>query len=243
MSFMSCRSSSSTQEFLVIGHRGAMGYEVENTIASIEKAIELGVSMVEIDVFQIQGGQLVVFHDDRVDDLTDGTGRIEQMNLEQVKTLRLSGGHRIPTLDEVLGHIDARIQLNIELKGAKTADLVHEAVMRSVNDKKWKLDQFVISSFKWDELKRMRVLNEKIQIAVLTEENALDAIQTAKELEAIAINPWYKNLTSKEVELIHQQGFKVFTYTVNEPEDIQQVREMGVDGIFCNFPDRALAAE
>ena len=57
---------------LIIGHRGAMGYETENTIASVEKALELGVDMIEIDVFRIASGEIVVFHDDRVERLTHG---------------------------------------------------------------------------------------------------------------------------------------------------------------------------
>ena len=71
MILSSCQMNTS-DDFLVIGHRGAMGYVTENTIASVEKAIDLGVSMVEIDVFRIRSGEVVVFHDDRVDDLTMG---------------------------------------------------------------------------------------------------------------------------------------------------------------------------
>ena len=73
MILSSCQMSTS-DDFLVIGHRGAMGYVTENTIASVEKAIDLGVSMVEIDVFRIRSGEVVGFHDDRVEDLTNGAG-------------------------------------------------------------------------------------------------------------------------------------------------------------------------
>ena len=65
-------------------------------------------------------------------------------------------------------------------------------------------------------------------------------ISMAEKLGAIAINPWYKNLTQEAVEAIHEKGFKVYTYTVNEAKDIAQMKAMGVDGIFCNYPDRAL---
>ena len=57
----SCTSSSSGP--MVIGHRGAMGYETENTLASVQKALDLGVEMMEVDVFQIKSGETVVFHD------------------------------------------------------------------------------------------------------------------------------------------------------------------------------------
>ncbi|MDO7586222.1 MAG: glycerophosphodiester phosphodiesterase, partial [Flavobacteriaceae bacterium] len=61
---------------MMIGHRGAMGYETENTLASINKAVALGAAMIEIDVFQIASGELVVFHDNELDRLSNATGPI-----------------------------------------------------------------------------------------------------------------------------------------------------------------------
>jgi len=73
----------------------------------------------------------------------------------------------------------------------------------------------------------------------LTEEDPLEAIPVAKELNAVAINPWFKKLTQEQVKAIQAEGFLVYTYTVNEPEDIQRMKEWEVDGVFTNFPDRA----
>ena len=72
---------------LVIGHRGAKGHAPENTLKSIQKAIELGVDGIEIDVFRCASGELVVFHDKSVEKLTDGKGYIEQMSLDSIKKL------------------------------------------------------------------------------------------------------------------------------------------------------------
>jgi glycerophosphoryl diester phosphodiesterase len=187
MILSSCQMGSS-DDFLVIGHRGAMGYVTENTIASVEKAIDLGVSIVQ----------------------------------------------------DILKAVDGRISLNIELKGANTAAKVNQIINYYSLHQGWNLDQFVISSFRWDELEKMRELNPEVAIAVLTEKDPLNAISMAEKLGAIAINPWYKNLTREAVDAIHQKGFKVYTYTVNEAEDIAKMKAMGVDGIFCNYPDRAL---
>ncbi|NES84134.1 MAG: glycerophosphodiester phosphodiesterase, partial [Moorea sp. SIO2B7] len=60
------------------------------------------------------------------------------------------------------------------------------------------------------------------------------------ELNAVAVNPWFKTLTAENVKAIQSAGFKVYTYTVNEPEDIARMREFGVDGIFINYPERAM---
>ncbi|MDA0950430.1 MAG: glycerophosphodiester phosphodiesterase family protein, partial [Bacteroidetes bacterium] len=172
---------------------------------------------------------------------TDGSGPIEELTLEQVKALTLEGNHQIPTLEEVLDALDKRIALNIELKGANTADDSVRIVRQYMAEKGYTAQDFVFSSFRWPELYRVRELEPDFDIAVLTGEDPLDAIETAKALKAVAINPWYKRVTAENVAAIHEAGFKVFTYTVNEAEDIALMRSYKVDGIFCNYPDRALA--
>lgn len=224
---------------LVIGHRGAMGYETENTLASIQKALDLGVDMIEIDVFKIASGEIVVFHDERLDRLGNAPGRIEEYYITDLKKVILDGNHRIPMLQDVLRLIDNTVPLNIELKGANTADRVNFITDYYIRERGWTLENFVISSFKWDELRQMRELNPDIAIAILTEEDPLEAITVAKELNAVAINPWHKTLTKENVREIQNAGFKVYTYTVNEIDEIQKMVEFGVDGIFTNYPDRA----
>ena len=225
--------------FLVIGHRGAMGYETENTLASIQKALDLGVDMIEIDVFKISSGEIVVFHDEKLDRLSNAGGNIEEYNIFDLKKVILEGNHQIPMLQDVLKLINNKVALNIELKGANTADKVNFITNYYVEEKDWTWDNFVISSFNWEELRAMRKINPDIAIAVLTEENPIDAISVAKELDAIAINPWFKTLTAENTKHIQKEGFKVYTYTVNDTDDINRMREFGVDGIFTNYPDRA----
>jgi len=234
---MACNSSSN---FLVIGHRGAMGYETENTIASIEKAIELGVSMIEIDVLRIKSGEIMVFHDKRVDRLSNGAGEIEDYYMSDVLALNLVGGHKIPTLQQVLKAVDGRVKINIELKGKRTASKVDQIIRVYERREGYPQSNYVISSFDWEELDAFRALNQEVDVAVLTDADPLQAIPKAQELNAVAINPYYKNINAKIVKQIHEAGFKVYTYTVNEEADIASVKEMGVDGIFCDYPDRAL---
>ena len=232
--FMNC---SQMKKPLNIGHRGAMGHETENTIASVEKALELNVDMIEIDVFVIKSGELVVFHDEILDRLTDTSGNIEDFTWEELQKVVVKGNHHIPTLAEVIETINQKVPLNIELKGKNTAKPTFE-LLQTFYKKGWKKDDFVISSFLWEELETFRKLDEEIAIAVLTEENPLEAIAMGKKLKAVAINPWWKTLTKENVKQLHEEGFKIYTYTVNEPDDIKTVSELGVDGIFCNFPER-----
>ncbi|PQJ16482.1 glycerophosphodiester phosphodiesterase [Aureicoccus marinus] len=235
MMFTSCQK----RDFKVIGHRGAMGYVTENSLPSIQKAMDMGVDMIEIDVFEIKSKEVVVFHDEELDALTNGSGRIEDYNIFELRQLQLKGGHEIPMLQDVMKLIDNKVPLNIELKGKNTAPRVQSIVKNYIERQGWSKENIVISSFHWDALREMRRLDPDIAIAVLTEEDPLEALDVAKELKAIAINPWFKNLTREQVQAIQEAGFMVYTYTVNEPKDIARMKEWQVDGIFTNYPDRA----
>ncbi|HRE77494.1 MAG TPA: glycerophosphodiester phosphodiesterase family protein [Flavobacterium sp.] len=234
---LTLQNCSKMKKPLNIGHRGAMGHETENTIASVKKALELNVDMIEIDVFLIKSGELVVFHDEILDSLTDTSGKIEEFTWEELQKVVVKGNHQIPTLDVVIETTDRLVALNIELKGKNTAEPTFQ-LLQKYFQRGWKKDDFVISSFLWDELEAFRKLDKQIPIAILTEENPLDAIAIGKKLKAVAINPWWKTLTKENVHQIHNEGFLIYTYTVNEPTDIKFVTELGVDGIFCNFPER-----
>jgi glycerophosphoryl diester phosphodiesterase len=144
------------------------------------------------------------------------------------------GAHAVANL---ITTIDRKVPLNIELKGKNTAEATNKIVKAFIK-KGWATKDFIISSFLWNELATYRKLDSKIAIDVLTEENPLDALPMAHQLKAQSINPWFKTLTPENVKRIHQEGFKINTYTVNEPEDIKKVIALGVDGIFCNFPER-----
>jgi glycerophosphoryl diester phosphodiesterase len=224
--------------FLNIGHRGAMGYELENTRASFLKAIELNVDMIELDVFRCASGEIVVFHDDNLKRLSDSEANIEDLSFDSIQKIKLNNGEQIPLLSEILDLIGGKLALNIELKGKNTAQSSLELVSKAILSGKWREDQFVISSFDWEELATVRKLNSTIQIAVLTDDKPFDAIKTAQNLKAIAINSWYPTLTLRCVKRIHSYGFRVFAFTVNDVKSIKRIKKITVDGIFCNFPDR-----
>ena len=206
---------------MIIGHRGAMGYEIENSLSSIQKAIDLKVDGIEIDVFKIKSGEIVVFHDENVERLTDGYGNIENYNLEDLNKIKLLDGSRIPLLEDVLDLLDDKILLNIELKGLNTGIIVEKLV---------KNRNVIISSFHWEELRKI----QNIDIAVLIEGNPLEAINFAKEINAIAINPDYNFLTEDIIEKIHEEGFKIYTWVVNEKISFLK----NVDGIISDYPDK-----
>ena len=224
---------------LNIGHRGAKGHVAENTIASIKKAIELGADGIEIDVFRCLTGEIVLFHDKTLDNLSNGTGYIEEKSLSELKELNILGSkHSIPTLEEVIKSIGKEVFLNIELKGPDTSKGSLEMVNKYVKTGKIKLSNILFSSFNWKELSKLRSLDSDVKIALITGEDPMDAISPALTLNAIAINPNYKKLNKDNVQKIFSSGLKIYTWTVNNKLDIIKVKSLKVNGIITDFPER-----
>jgi len=223
---------------LVIGHRGAKGHLAENTLPSIAKAMDLGVDGIEIDIFQCASGELVVFHDKTLDKLTNATGFIEELDLDSIQKIEVLNGFTIPTLEEVLDLIKGQVFLNIELKGSATALKTNELLQLYFEREAWSAEKILISSFNWEELKIFRSVNREVPIAILTEDDPLDAIPIGLELKAEAINPNYVSLNSDNVAKIQKAGFKVYPWTVNAINDISLMNKLGVDGIITDFPER-----
>lgn len=238
--FSSCKNQPNP---LVIGHRGAKGHVAENTLASVKKALALGVDGVEIDVFRCASGELVVFHDKTFDKLTDASGYIEETNLDSINKITVLGQEPIPTLEEVLDQIAGKVVLNIELKGSQTAVPTAELLTPYFLSGKLLPKDVFISSFDWEELALFYKVNKEVPIAILTEDDPVDAIEVARKLKAFAINPKYSSLTEKNVKKIHEEGLKIYTWTVNEAQEIERMKTLGVDAIITDFPERIFPAK
>lgn len=222
----------------VIGHRGAKGHFAENTLPSIEKALMLGVDAIEVDVFRCATGELVVFHDQTMDKLTNATGEIEKLPLDSIRQITVLNQAPIPTLEEVIDLIDGRVVLNIELKGGQTASPTHQLLQYYFEERGFLPERFLVSSFDWKELALFSQINSNVPIAVLTEDDPLDALPVAQQLNAVAINPNFKSLNPMNVDKIKAKGYKIYPWTVNEPAEITQMKTLGVDGIITDFPER-----
>ena len=225
---------------IIIGHRGAMGHVVENTLESVQKAMDLDVDGIEIDIFKCKSGELVVFHDKNLSRLTNSNGLIESLDLDSIKKIRLQKKYIIPTLTEVLDLVGGKVFLNIELKGSETAILTNQLIKKYIEKGNWTSEKFIISSFNWLELEKFYEINKDVPIAVLTDADPLDALPIAEKLNAKAINPSYKSLNPKNVKKIHKAGYKVYPYTVNSKEKISKLISLNVDGIITDYPERVI---
>lgn len=225
-------------DFLKIGHRGAKAHLAENTLESIQKALDFGVDMIEIDVHKCTSGDLWVIHDFTLDRTTNGSGEIAKKSSEELKKLKIEGKYKIPLLTEVLNLIEGKCLINIELKGLNTAEPVCNLVKEKVTSGSWKYSDFIISSFQKNELFEVRKIDEEVPIAVLSKASVPEAIEVGKLLKASAIHPSLGIITRDNTKLSQDNGFKVNVWTVNEREDIQRMIDFGVNGIISDYPDR-----
>ena len=221
---------------LNIGHRGAMGQEPENTLLSIQKALDMGVDWIEIDVYAVEN-ELVVIHDDTLERTTNGTGAVMAQSLAYLRSLDAGKGEKIPLLSEVFELVNRRIGINIELKGPETAvpttTFLHQKLTEG-----WHYEQLLLSSFNFEQLETAYLLDSAMPLGVLTWRNTSQLFNQAQMLQAVAVNPHYTTVTADLVRQAHAQNLLVLPYTVNDPHDIAQMRAFGVDGVFTNYPER-----
>jgi len=225
---------------LRIGHRGSKGYVAENTLESIKHAILLGVDGIEIDVFKFLSGELVLSHENNLKRLTGKSGQLEKLTLGELKKFLVVGKYKIPTLTDVLQTIETPFFVNIELKGLNTAQSTSKIITNLSKSTSWRLENFIISSFNWNELEQFRSIDKNTPVGVLLSNSMSinEAIEFGKKINAQAIHPNFKLLNEKTVKKIKNNGFKIYTWTVNSKDDINYMKKLKVDGIISDFPDK-----
>jgi glycerophosphoryl diester phosphodiesterase len=225
-------------KILNIGHRGAKAYAPENTLLAFQKAIDMAVDGIELDVHLSADQEVVVIHDDTINRTTNQNGTVSSMSLKDLKSATIESDLEIPTLCEVLDLINKNCIVNIELKGKNTGAAVSKIIEHYILKKNWHYDHFLVSSFDWIALLDLHLENPKIPLGVLTEYDLDLAITFAEFIEAKSIHAYHHLLTPEKTTQIQDKGFQVLAWTVNEPEDIQKIKSFHVNGIISDFPDR-----
>ncbi len=221
---------------ILTGHRGAAELEPENTRLSIQKAIDLGVDQVEIDVHLTRDQHLVVIHDATVDRTTDGQGAVADFTLVEIKRLDAGKGERIPTLQEVIDLVRGKVVLQIELKGPDTA----EPVVRTVEQNNIE-NEVLLTSFVHERLREARQLNPSLALGALWSNPPADACEQAIDMGAEAIHIQYQNIDAQLVQKAHAHGLMIRAWNPDTVEEIQRVIDLGVDAVGSNRPDLLIA--
>ena len=242
------------REITVTGHRGAAGYAPENTMASVQKALDLGVDRIEIDIHQSKDSVVVVLHDESVDRTTNGEGIIADMSYDEIRRLDAGiffskefEGEKIPSLEEVIILVNGRCDLVIEFKnGNDHYPRIEEHVIELLN-KYDALDWCIVHSFNTAVLVR---LHKKIPTLRL---HKLFIVQfrftpiyydlsfenfDPKDHPYIEEYSIYEYFGNREIiSRLQTLGKKVNIWTLNDPEKINAYKDLGIDGIITDYPD------
>ncbi len=282
------------------GHRGARGLAPENTLASFEKALDIGVTGIEFDVGISKDNHVVVVHDREINPavarnasgkwLSETGPAIWYLTLKELRKYDVGrldpnseygkgfpsqqavDGAGIPTLEEVVECMDQRgfpdVELNIELKLSPhypDATMYPEAFADRVV---YEINQLglvrrtKLQCFYWRVLQQIQEMAPDIRTSYLTSERTdFDTINPTNDKDSdwtapfsiteyptvphmVAAagggvwSPFYKDLSAEKISTAHKLGLEVFTWTVNEEDDMRRIIDWSVDGIISDYPDR-----
>ncbi|PJZ50826.1 glycerophosphodiester phosphodiesterase [Leptospira saintgironsiae] len=237
----------------VIAHRGDSGEYPENTMSSFRNAWELKADWIELDIIHSSDGKIVVIHDDTLDRTTDQKGEVKLLPFNMIRKADAGSwkhqrfkGEKVPDLWEVWDYLKSKnIGLNVEIKSGAYEEIpIETPIEQELIDYTKKNSLFyktLFSSFCWDSLARIRELSVEAKLGILIGEETsswMEALELGFRLNAFSLNLSAKGLDKETVSKIQKEGFKVLVYTLNTEEELKFGIDLGVDGIFTNYPKR-----
>ena len=223
---------------LIVAHRGLSSLYPENTLIAFEKAMELGIDFIELDVHATSDGELVVIHDDTLDRTTNGKGEISHLTLSEIK--KYSAGkwfspsfrkEKVLTLKEVFELTKGKVKLWIEIKKLgiekKLVDLIQRHDM---------IDNVICGSFFLENVAKIKKLNPSIPAVFITSFLELKQIKNLLIKNINMIDIEFCNLTPDILKNCHGYGFAVGVWTVDKEKELRKALRMGVAAITTNYP-------
>ncbi len=227
-------------------HRGASGHCPENTMVAFRRGLELGATGIETDVQMSKDGALVLIHDESVQRTTGQHGEISQLHSDEIRRLDAGSwysqefaGECIPTLDELLDWAaSTELTLNLELKNnIEPYTGMEEKVIEAVRARGLE-ERTIISSFNHYSLVTCKRIAPEIRTGILYVENLVDPWNYARNIGAEALHPYHLTMESFIVRHANAAGIMSNPFTINDPERMQQLIDMGCAGIITDYPDR-----
>lgn len=245
-----------------VAHRGGARLAPENTLGAFRNALALEVDAVELDVQMSRDGQLVVFHDNTLERLTEGHGNLLDLDFAYLRSLNAAthfpGGwsarEQIPTLREVLELVKGRAHVLIELKSSQRDGEYGRypgmvpAVLEDLQAMEM-LDQVLLIAFDWELLAEAKQRQPEVETGLILSSEVWDvqaegwvaaACRRARELGSAWIDIDQRLLTLEGAQIIRQEDLHLAAWTANTPEDIQHCQNVGVEALATDRPDLML---
>jgi len=227
---------------LIIAHRGASATAPEGTRAAIRAAARAGAHMVELDVQMTRDGRLVVFHDDRLERTTNGTGLVRAARYRALARLDAGSwfhprfaGERILLVSQALHLAPRRMRVNLELKRSTRRPALLRRLRRAMRRARASR-RVLLSSFDPALLRPLRSL--RLSRALLCRTQPDRSLRRAIRLRCDAWHPLHTLVTPARIARAHAGGLRVHAWTVDEPARARRLARWGVDGLFTNDPAR-----
>jgi len=236
--------------FFVIAHRGASGDAPENTLSAIQKAIDEGALMIEMDVQTTLDSQLIVFHDNVLGRTTNGHGHVNKTTLEEIRSLDAGSwfdiryaNERIPLIDEALTLIQGKTYLNLEIKPLSNhADAVKEMqeLVSAIVERNMAA-YTVFASFDHRALRAVKEINANLHTAALNvpgDTRLPSEVVSACSADAYGCS--VHELTRKKADDCENNRIPWGVYTVNTMSALKLALDHGVNCVVSNYPARIL---
>jgi glycerophosphoryl diester phosphodiesterase len=225
---------------IIIGHRGAAGHAPEHTFRSYDLALEMGADYIEQDLQLTMDGQIVVMHDATLDRTTECTGLVIERTLHEIKQCSPD----VPTLRELFERYEKTTRYYIELKNPDEAPGMEQKLLDLLDEFELR-DRVIVESFSRESMLMVHEMAPDLPLVQLTDHNHDSAAVRARLLDiksyAIGVAPNRVSVDAALVGTAHDSDLIVHPYTVNEPAQMKRFMELGVDGMFTDYPDRLKA--
>ena len=237
---------------ILFAHRGDHAHAPENTLPAFQQALQKGADGVELDVKLTLDGHVIVIHDPTVDRTTDGKGRVASLTFEAIRKLDAGkwfnekfAGTKVPLLEEVFEVVGKDKMINIELKNLTTPRdglmmKVSELIKRHNNQ-----SQILFSSFYPSNLKTAAQMLPEVPRGLLAMSGWLGLWARSFGFmfgDYQALHPHISSTSREQILRVHRLKRRVHVWTVNTPEEINQLKEWDVDGIITDDPQMAVRA-
>ena len=247
--------SATAQRVKVTAHRGASGYAPENTISAINKALEIGVDRIEVDVQQTADGEIVCLHDKKLNRTTGSKGKVKKFTYQELQTVNAYDqfesefpNEKIPLLRDVFELMDGSVEFVIEIKAGRNyypgiedsvANMITRfgaekwALVHSFNDR---VLEYLDDNYSSIRLQKLFVSKPSWLTLMLDFKLHFASLKDYDYVEGFGVGKG--GVDARLVRNIHALGQVIHVWTVNKEEDIEKMLELGVDGIISNYPDR-----